>query len=324
MQYLSPIIEYTFKKIFGSPESEDILLSFLNAVLGYQAPYRLASVKIQDPYLAPKILGMKDCFVDVRATDEQGKHYIIEMQVLPVMSFEQRVLYNACKKYAGQIKKGDDYRLLNDVIALTVTDFIMFEHLDMVSKFKLRDQSARDYSDDLELIFVELPKFTKQETDLTESTDLLDKWCYFLRYAQSVAFVPAVLAQEPPIGHAFTIANRASLSEDELEMQEKREMFIQDQRGALEKAILDGEAVGVKKGKVLGLEEGKVLGLEQGKVLGIEEGKVLGIEEGKALGMEQGARTKAFAIAQTMKASGLGNEQIAQFTGLSLTEVAAL
>ncbi len=83
-------------------------------------------------------------------------------------------------------------------------------------------------------------------------------------------------------------------------MQEKREMFIQDQRGALEKAILDGEAVGVKKGKVLGLEEGKVLG------------------------MEQGARTKAFAIAQTMKASGLGNEQIAQFTGLSLAEVARL
>jgi predicted transposase YdaD len=50
----------------------------------------------------------------------------------------------------------------------------------------------------------------------------------------------------------------------------------------------------------------------------------LGLEEGKVLGIEEGARTKAFAIAQTMKASGLGNEQIAQFTGLSLTEVAAL
>jgi predicted transposase/invertase (TIGR01784 family) len=288
MQYLSPTTDFAFKKIFGSPESEDILLSFLNAILGYQSPYRLAKVKIQDPYLAPKILGMKDSFVDVRATDEQGKHYIIEMQVLPVVSFEQRVLYNACKKYAGQIKKGDDYRLLNDVIALTVTDFLMFEHPDMVSKFKLRDQSGRDYSDDLELIFVELPKFTKQEADLANSSNLLDKWCYFLRYAQSVSAVPKVLAQEPPIEHAFTIANRASLSEEELEMQEKREMFIQDQRGALEKATMDGEATGMKKGK------------------------------------EEGAHEKAIAIAQNLKALGLGNEQIAQVTGLSLPEVAML
>lgn len=297
MQYLSPTTDFAFKKIFGSPESEDILLSFLNAILGYQSPYRLAKVKIQDPYLAPKIMGMKDSFVDVRAIDEQGKHYIIEMQVLPVVSFEQRVLYNACKKYAGQIKKGDDYRLLNDVIALTVTDFIMFEHPDMVSKFKLRDESGRDYSDDLELIFVELPKFTKQETDLT---DARDKWCYFLRYAQNLAEVPTILAQEPPIEHAFVIANRASLSDEELEMQERREMFIQDQRGALEKATTDGEAMGMEKGKALGMEEGK------------------------ALGMEEGAHTKALAIAQNMKASGLGNEQIAQFTGLSPADVAKL
>ncbi len=324
MQYLSPTTDFAFKKIFGSPESEDILLSFLNAILGYQPPYRLAKVSIQDPYLAPKIMGMKDSFVDVRAIDEQGKHYIIEMQVLPVVSFEQRVLYNACKKYAGQIKKGDDYRLLNDVIALTVTDFLMFEHPDIVSKFKLRDESGRDYSDDLELIFVELPKFTKQETDLNDSANLLDKWCYFLRYAQSVGVVPAVLAQEPPIEHAFVIANRASLSEEELEMQEKREMFIQDQRGALEKATIVGKGLGIEEGKVLGIEEGKVLGIEEGKVLGIEEGKVLGIEAGKVLGKEEGEHTKALAIAQNMKAAGLGDEQIAQFTGLSLADVAKL
>ncbi len=101
MQFINPLTDYAFKKIFGSAESEDILLSFLSAMLGLEAPWRLREVKIQDPYLAPPILGMKDTFVDVRAIDEQGKHYIIEMQVLPVAGFEQRVLYNSCKKYAG-------------------------------------------------------------------------------------------------------------------------------------------------------------------------------------------------------------------------------
>ena len=279
MQFINPTTDFAFKKIFGSPESADILLSFLNAVLGFQSPYRIAQVTIQDPYLAPKIKGMKDSFVDVRATDEQGKHYIIEMQVLPVKSFEQRVLYNACKKYAGQIGSGDDYRLLNDVIALTITDFIMFEHTEMVSKFKLRDESGRDYNDDLELIFVELPKFQKNEAELT---DILDKWCYFLRYARKLNNIPVTLGQEGAIEHAFNIANRAQMSEDELELQERREMFIQDQRGMIEKASEDGQA------------------------------------RGEAIG----ARKKALSAATNFKALGLSNEQIALALGLSSEEVA--
>lgn len=236
MQFLNLLTDYAFKKIFGSAESGDILLSFLNAVLGFAAPYRLKQVIIQDPYLAPSIKGMKESYVDVRAVDEQGKHYIIEMQILPVQSFEQRVLYNACKKYAGQIASGDDYHLLNDVIALTITDFTMFEHPEIVSKFKLRDDSGRDYSDDLELIFVELPKFNKQEGELA---NMLDKWCYFLRYAKRLQNIPGNLAQEKEIAHAFSIANRAQLSAEELEQQERREMYIQDQRGMLQKAKLD-------------------------------------------------------------------------------------
>jgi predicted transposase/invertase (TIGR01784 family) len=275
MQFINPLTDYAFKKIFGSAESEDILLSFLNAVLGLQAPWRLCEVKIQDPYLAPPILGMKETFVDVRATDEQGKHYIIEMQVLPVAGFEQRVLYNSCKKYAGQIASGEDYRLLNDVIALTITDFVMFEHTGMVSKFKLRDETGRDYSDDLELIFVELPKFTKGEAELT---DMLDKWCYFLRFAKRLRSIPGILAQEAPIGHAFTIANRAQLTAEELEAQERREMYIQDQRGIIEKADMDG----------------------------------------MARGMARGRQEEAIAIAKNLHVLGLGKEKIAAATGISL------
>lgn len=279
MQFLNPTTDFAFKKIFGSPESADILLSFLNAVLGFESPWRLAKVEIQDPYLAPKIKGMKDSFVDVRATDEQGKQYIIEMQVLPVASFEQRILYNACKTYAGQIRSAEDYRLLHDVIALTVTDFVMFEHPEVVSKFKLRDQSGREYTDDLELIFVELPKFIKSEGDLSS---LFDKWCYFLRNAKKLQDIPPTLGQESAIGHAFAIANRAQLSPEELEQQERREMFLQDQRGVIEKAQEDGEA----RGKVLGRQEA-----------------------------EQQARADKLAAARNLKAMGLADAQIAVALG---------
>lgn len=246
MQFINPLTDFAFKKIFGSAESHDILLSFLNAILGFEAPYRIKQVRIEDPYLAPQIMGMKDSFVDVRATDEQGRQFIIEMQVMPVESFEQRILYNACKKYAGQIAKGDDYHLLNNVIALTITDFVMFPNTDMVSKFRLRDETGRDYSEDLELIFVELPKFTKTEAELE---NLLDKWMYFMRFATRLTSIPGMLANEKTIQHAFAIANRAQMTPEELEAQDRREMFIQDQRGMLQKALKIGHAQGKEEGR---------------------------------------------------------------------------
>ncbi|MCP4932950.1 MAG: Rpn family recombination-promoting nuclease/putative transposase, partial [bacterium] len=154
MRFLNPKTDFAFKRIFGSEQSKDILLSFLNAILGLKSPYRVAKLSIIDPYLAPKIQGMKDTYLDVRAKDEQGKSYIIEMQVLNVAGFEKRVLYNACKAYAGQIQRGEDYQLLTDVIAITITDFVMFEELpDLITKFRLRDKTGQVYSDDLELVF---------------------------------------------------------------------------------------------------------------------------------------------------------------------------
>jgi len=58
MRFLNPKTDFAFKRIFGSAESSDILISFLNAILSLQSPYRIAEVKIIDPYLAPKIKGI--------------------------------------------------------------------------------------------------------------------------------------------------------------------------------------------------------------------------------------------------------------------------
>ncbi len=78
MKFLNPKTDFAFKKIFGSEESRDILLSFLNAILNFRSPYQLVDIEILDPYLAPKIRGMKDTFLDVRAKDEKSQWYIIE------------------------------------------------------------------------------------------------------------------------------------------------------------------------------------------------------------------------------------------------------
>lgn len=247
MKFLNPKTDFAFKKIFGSENSTDILLSFLNALLGLKAPYRIREVTILDPYLAPKIRGMKDTYLDVRVKDESGKNYIIEMQVLNVAGFEKRVLYNACKAYAGQINRGEDYQLLTDVIAITITDFVMFPEADAVlNKFKLRAEDGGVYTDDLELIFVELPKFTKSDTTLDS---ILEQWFYFLKHAEDLEAVPSSLKTASPIVHAFELARKSALTRDELEDQERREIYIQDQRGAIQLAERRGRNEGREEGR---------------------------------------------------------------------------
>ena len=231
MQFLNPRTDFAFKKIFGSAKSKDILLSFLNAILGLSPEYRLTALTILDPYLAPKIAGMKDSYLDVRAEDQSGKSYIIEMQVLNVESFEKRILYNACKTYANQLSSAEGYHLLTDVIAVTITNFVLFPEKDsIVSQFKLRGDDGEVYSDDLELVFAELPKFVKTEDQLQS---IIDKWLFFLKHADDLSVIPQSLADEPAIVQAFDIANRASWTKRELEDQERNEIAIQDQRGAI-------------------------------------------------------------------------------------------
>lgn len=119
------------------------------------------------------------------------------MQVLNVEGFEKRILYNAAKAYSIQLDSGEDYTLLNPVIALTITDFEMFPNLDQViSRFVLKEKDYLiDYLIyDIELVFVELPKFNKE---LEELETLTDKWIYFLKSARRLDVVPETMGELP-------------------------------------------------------------------------------------------------------------------------------
>jgi len=236
MTFINPKTDYAFKRIFGSSESKDILISFLNAMI-YEGNPTIQDLEIINPNLPPKVEGLKDTYLDVKAKLADGTLVIIEMQVLNVESFGQRVLYNAAKTYAFQLQKGEGYRMLKPVIALTLTDFEMFENSDqLISRFVYKEENTNfTYTDNnIELVFVELPKFTKGVDQLET---LADKWIYFMKYARTITDVPAVMDSVPEIHQAFDIANQVNLTPDELADMERREMFIYDQQGAIIKAV---------------------------------------------------------------------------------------
>lgn len=251
MRFLDVKTDFAFKRVFGAEESKPILIDFLNAILGYEAEYAVTDLAIIDPYLAPKITGMKDTFVDVRARLANGKHVIIEMQVLNVEGFEKRVLYNAAKEYSGQLAKGEAYKGLNPVIALTFTNFKMFDFDKYHSVFRLLEtQTLTEYSGELELVFVELPKFN---VPLAQLQTVQEKWIYFVQNTGEMNYIPESFSHPTTLPEAFERANEAALSPEELDMQIRRHIFIQDQRGALSKAKSEGWKEGLEEGMQAGL-----------------------------------------------------------------------
>ncbi len=248
MKFLDVKTDYAFKKVFGSKESVPILISFLNAILDYDESNKITHLDIVDPYQIPLLKGMKDTFVDVKAQLANGKHVIIEMQVLNVKGFEKRILHNAAKQYSQQLKRGEAYQLVNPVIALTFTDFRMFDDTqEWVSHFRLIERKRFiEYSDDVELIFVELPKFKKT---LETLDNIKDKWIYFLKNAGDLDYIPETLS-DPCIKEAFETVNEAALTKEELELQEKRYDYIRIQKGALALAREQGIEQGAKLTKL--------------------------------------------------------------------------
>ncbi len=239
VKFINPRTDYAFKKIFWSETSKDILISFLNAILDFWwTKNEIKEVEILDPYSAPKIKWLKESYLDVTVKTKWWKTIIIEMQVLNIKWFDKRVLYNLCKKYANQIEEWEDYLKLNPVIALTITDYVMFKELDedkYISKHIIKEKDSNNiYNGDLELVFLELPKFKKK---LEELESIQDKWIYFMREVDDMKVEPEQFKKEKAFNHAFNIASTIWLSEEELDLIERRWIFLQDQRWAMELAI---------------------------------------------------------------------------------------
>ncbi len=308
MQFLDVKTDFAFKKVFGSEGSKDILISFLNSVIDFEGHEKIVSLTIVDPYQIPLIKGMKDTFVDVKAKLSNHKNVIIEMQVLNVQGFEKRILYNAAKSYSSQLQKSQDFITLEPIIALTITDFVMFEKIDnIITYFKLIEKKTLiEYNDEIELIFIELPKFTKGEEELTSITD---KWIYFIKNAGTLEYTPKTLLAEVEIKNAFDIANTAGMSQEELDAQWKRHDFIYLQKGSIEFALKQG------------IEQGKEEGREQGRKEGRKQGRKQGRKEGIEQGIEQGRKEKAIEMAKSLLTLEIDIEKIAKVTGLTIDEI---
>jgi hypothetical protein len=79
--HIDPKVDYAFKHVFGREESKPALVSLLNAVLQPAEGKSIASLELLNPFNEKSSESGKLSIVDIKARDESGRQFLIEVQM---------------------------------------------------------------------------------------------------------------------------------------------------------------------------------------------------------------------------------------------------
>lgn len=249
-RFADPKTDFVFKRIFGADAHRHILIALLNDLLELQGDRRIVEVVHLTPEQRVAVAELKLSIVDVKCTDERGRRFVVEMQVLNVEGFEKRVVYNVAKAYTLQLRTAEGYPALTDVVGVTVCDFELWPSVPgaavvpMHSRWRMREEhTGAEGLGQLQFAFLELPKYAGGDRPAT----MVDKWAYFFRQAESLEVVPPSLAGGP-IADALEVARVANFSPADWDAYDRAKMAEQDARGALVLAHREGHDQGLREG----------------------------------------------------------------------------
>ena len=306
--YLDPKADLTFKRVFG--EHPDLVISFLNALLPFKNDDELIeSVTYLQPEMVPENPLRKNSIVDVRCRDNRGRQFIVEMQMVWSPEFLQRVMFNSAKAYVRQLKKGENYTLLEPVYSLNIVNDVFEKDIPEYYHYyrMVHEMYSDKVIDGLHLVFVELPKFTPQTFSQKKMHVL---WLRYLTEVQnSTREVSSDLLSNPDINKALSVVERSAYTEEQLLGYEKFWDIISTEKTYYGSALKRG----LQQGRAEGLQQGRAEGLQQGRTEGLQQGRAEGLQQGRAEGELEGI----MKTARKLKSMGLSASDIQEATGLS-------
>ncbi|MBS4806530.1 MAG: PD-(D/E)XK nuclease family transposase [Paraprevotella sp.] len=288
-RYVNFYTDFAFKKLFGTEMNKDLLISFLNALLQGR------EVVLDVNYLNTEHLGTQEydrrAVFDVYCKNDKGEVFLVEMQKGEQQFFKDRSIYYSTFAIREQAPRGEWNYELKGVYTIGILNFCFDKEREgnYYHEVKLMDTATKEvFYDKLVFIYLEMPKFTKQENELES---LFDKWLYVIRNLAALMERPRVL-QEKVFAHLFEAAEIAKFSKGERYEYEESLKAYRDWFSVMATAELRGEERGKEKGLKEGLEKGRI---------------------------EERLRN-----ARGLKARGVDADIIAQVTGLSEDDILGL
>jgi predicted transposase/invertase (TIGR01784 family) len=281
-KYINPLTDFGFKKLFGVEPNKELLIDFLNQLL--PSIHQIKNLTYtKNEHLGGAEYERKAIF-DLYCESESGEKFIVEVQKAKQNFFKDRSVYYSTFPIQEQAKKGDWDFELSAVYTIGILDFVFDDHKDQnetLHTVKLKDQNGNVFYNKLTYIYLELPKFTKSDTELQTR---FDKWMYVFRHLANLQNRPDIL-QERIFEKLFEIAEIAKFTPKEKEQYEESLKYYRDLKNVVDTSK----------------EEGK------------EEGKIEGKIEGKA--------ERSIEVARNLITQGVSSDVIAKATGLSKEEI---
>src|SRR5215212_9863356 len=113
--------DFVFRRIFAT--HPEILRSLLNDLLERSGDRTIKAIEYLPSEQLPLVIGAKLSILDVCCKDRAGTTFVVEMQLIHVPGFINRVVDNACKAYVSQLKAAEKFTKLTDVVAISICDF---------------------------------------------------------------------------------------------------------------------------------------------------------------------------------------------------------
>jgi predicted transposase/invertase (TIGR01784 family) len=269
MPGLDPKVDYAFKKVFGSEGNVPVLLDLLQAVLKPPAGQRIVALEILNPFNAKDTPDDKLSILDIKARDQAGRQYNVEMQMVAAPVYLERVLYYWAVLHGQQLHEGTEYAALRSTISISFVNGVLFPQVpDYHLEFQLR--SARHpelvFSAQQSMHVLELPKFRRTADELA---DPLDVWCYFLVHGAELDTdnLPEAM-RTPAVRQAMEVLRMFTQDELERDRYENRMKAERDRisfpESIRQHALEQGLAQGLAEGRAAGRAEGRAEGFREG------------------------------------------------------------
>ena len=254
-KYINPLTDFGFKKLFGTEPNKILLINFLNQIL----PKRH---KIKDlSYSKNEQMGLNEldrkAVFDLYCIGESGERFIVEIQKAKQNYFKDRSIYYSSFPIQEQAKRGDWNYQLTPVYTVGILDFIFDDHKsekELLHIVELKNQRCEVFYDKLKFIYIELPKFKKQEDELETQ---FDKWLFIFRHLANLQNRPKKL-QDKIFKKLFEAAEIAKFTLEEREAYEESLKYYRDLKNVVDTSREEGIKEVAKKMKDKGMSNSEI------------------------------------------------------------------
>lgn len=240
-------VDYAFKRVFGKNGNESILKDLLESILNIE----IKSITIQNPEIPKNMRDGKVGVLDVRAELNGDEITEVEMQVQDQHNIDKRSPTYLTKIYSDQLKEGEQYIEVKKVVVINILNFnyykrnsyhsvarMMFEESKENEKVDLGYVVEDKYATkDLEMHFIELPKFRKKDPDMSNK---LEQWlCLICDEEDKIEMAES---KNEEIEKAKKELEKLAMNPEDRELYELRLKAIRDEMNIRYSGYIDGKA----------------------------------------------------------------------------------